>query len=106
MTSLTQLAETLAAKARDAHSGRAGETVMHGERFRQVLIALRAGGALADHENPGEGSLQCLSGAVTLSAGEDAWELAAGDLAVVPQATHRVDAQEDSVVLLSVRLRG
>lgn len=104
MTSLTETARELEARAAGSRAGRAAETVVHGDRFRQVLMALRSGGALADHDNPGEASLQCLSGRVTLSAGEESWDLAGGDVVLVPQRRHRVDAHEDSVVLLSVVL--
>ena len=100
--SLTEAAVRLSAKAAEAGSGRAAEPVVHGDRFRQVLLALRAGHALADHDNPGEASLQCLSGAVTLSAGDDSWDLGPGDVVLIPDGRHRVDAREDSVVLLSV----
>ena len=104
MTSLHAHGHNLAEKAAAASSGRAAETVVHGDRFRQVLVALRAGGALADHDNPGEAALQCVSGSVRLSAGEHAWDLRAGDVVLIPQQRHRVDAHEDSLVLLSVVL--
>lgn len=106
MVNLTSYGQELAAKAAESNAGRAAHTVVHGNRFRQVQMALKAGGALADHENPGEASLQCLSGRVMLTAGEESWELVAGDVILIPQHRHRVDAHEDSVILLSVVLRG
>lgn len=106
MTSLTEAARELSERAASNSAGRAAHTVVTGDRLRQVLLAIRAGSALADHDNPGEAALHCLSGRVRLSAGDDSWELAAGDAHLVPQQRHRVDALEDSVVLLSVVLRG
>lgn len=104
MRSLTAAAASLADRAGASSAGRAAETVVQGDRFRQVLLGLRAGGCLADHQNPGEASLHCISGSVTLTAGESSWDLRAGDIVLIPQAVHRVEAHEDSVVLLSVVL--
>ena len=44
-----------------------------------------------------------LRGRVRLSAGDDAVEGVTGDLLVVPDARHALDALEDSAVLLTVR---
>jgi quercetin dioxygenase-like cupin family protein len=70
--------------------------------LRQTVIALVAGSALGDHENPGEATVHVLSGRIQLTAGNDAWDGRSGDLLLVPNSTHRLTAQEDSVVLLTV----
>jgi len=87
-----------------APSGRSAHTVYGGHEhvLRQTLVALRAGSVLQEHENPGEATLHVLRGRVTLAAGETVWNGLAGDLIIVPDARHAVEAIEDSVVLLTV----
>lgn len=72
-----------------------------GEAIRQVLVTLRDGGALADHENPGDASLQVLEGTVRLEAGDAAWEGSAGDFLVIPDRRHNLTARGDAAVLIS-----
>ena len=103
-TSLTALAEEQMAVAHESHSGRAAHTVYGGQEheLRQTVIALVSGHELAEHESPGEATLQVLRGRVRLSCGDDSWEGASGDYAVIPPARHGLAALEDSVVLLTV----
>ncbi|NPC98852.1 cupin domain-containing protein [Nocardioides sp. zg-DK7169] len=103
-TSLTDLAETHLATAREASSGRSAATVFGGQEhdLRQTLIALAEGRALGEHEAPGEATLLVLRGRVRLHSGEESWEGAAGELLVVPQARHDLTALEDAAVLLTV----
>jgi quercetin dioxygenase-like cupin family protein len=98
------IGEEALAKARAAGNGRHSELLVggSGHRLRQVLMALVAGEALQDHENPGEATLQVLVGQVRLHAGEESLPLTAGDLAVVPQQRHGVTATTDAVILLTV----
>ena len=56
--------------------------------LRQTLIALTAGTSLSEHENPGEATVQVLSGRVRLLAGGDSWDGREGDLIVIPAARH------------------
>jgi quercetin dioxygenase-like cupin family protein len=65
------------------------------------LIALRAGVALDEHENPGDATVAVLIGRVALRWGANSAEGVAGDLLVVPDARHSLEALEDSVVVLS-----
>ena len=106
--SLTALVRHHLEVARTASSGRSAHTVYGGHErvLRQTLIALRQGAALDEHENPGEATLQVLRGRVTLAAGEERWQGSEGDLMVIPDARHSLEAVEDSVVLLTVGLRG
>ena len=103
-TSLATLADEQIAVARESHSGRAAHTVYggHEHALRQTLIALVAGQELAEHESPGEATLQVLRGHVRLSSGAESWEGRTGDYAVIPPDRHALAALEDSVVLLTV----
>lgn len=101
---LTALGEELLARARSASSGRAN-AIVHGAEggvLSQVVLALVSGRTLSDHENPGEALLQVLSGRVRLTAGEESWELGPGELTVVPQCRHGLEALADALVLLTV----
>jgi len=102
--SLEAMARELLERARSGSGGRAAETVVGGHEkvLRQTVIALAAGSALGDHENPGEATVHVLTGRVRLTAGDNAWDGRSGDLLLVPDATHRLTAQDDSVVLLTV----
>ena len=101
--SLDAVAREQLTSARQAPAARSATTVFggHERALRQTVIALLAGSALGDHENPGEATLYVLSGRVEISAGTDVWQGRSGDLLVVPDATHGLRALEDSVVLLS-----
>ncbi|HWM15812.1 MAG TPA: cupin domain-containing protein [Microbacterium sp.] len=92
------------AQALAASSGRSATTVYggHEHRLRQTVIALRAGESLSEHPNPGEATVQVLHGRVLLRSGDVSWNGSAGDLLIVPDGTHALDAVEDSVVLLTV----
>lgn len=105
--SLTALADSQLAAAREASSGRSAVTVFGGREhdLRQTLIALAEGHALGEHESPGEATLQVLRGTVRLSSAEDSWEGEAGDLLVIPPERHDLAALADSVVLLTVATR-
>jgi quercetin dioxygenase-like cupin family protein len=103
-SSLTALAREHLTLAREASSGRSAHTVYGGHEhvLRQTLIAMAAGRRLDEHENPGEATVQVLTGHVRLSAGDAGQEGSAGDLLTVPDERHALEALEDSVVLLTV----
>jgi quercetin dioxygenase-like cupin family protein len=103
-SSLTALARQQLELAHAAPSGRSSSTVYggHEHQLRQTLIALTAGQALSEHENPGEATVHVLSGRVRLGAGGTSWEGSAGDLIVVPESRHDLRALEDAAVLLTV----
>jgi len=102
--SLTGLAAEKLAEARQSHSGRAAHTIHggHSHELRQTVFALLAGRDLAEHDSPGEATLQVLQGHVRLTAGDDAWDGEAGDYVVLPARRHALHAVEDSVVMLTV----
>lgn len=102
--SLDALARDHLERATNDSAGRSSTTVYggHEQSLRQTMVALRAGASLADHRSPGEATLIVLRGRVRLHAGDDTWEARTGDLLVVPESRHSLEAVEDSVALLTV----
>jgi quercetin dioxygenase-like cupin family protein len=105
--SLTALAREQLELAQRASSGRSAATVYggHEHTLRQTVIALGAGQVLEEHENPGEATVHVLRGRVRLAAGDTSWEGSAGDLLIVPNSLHSLEALEASAVLLTVAIR-
>lgn len=103
-SSLTALVRHQLALAQDASSGRSSHTVYGGHEhvLRQTVIALAAGQLLDEHENPGEATVHVLHGRVRLAAGDTSWDGSPGDLLIVPDARHTLEALEASAVLLTV----
>jgi quercetin dioxygenase-like cupin family protein len=107
-SSLTALAREQLKAAHTASSGRSSRTVYGGHEhvLRQTIIALAAGQALDEHENPGEATVHVLQGRVRLDSGATSWEGSPGDLLIVPKSRHALHALEGSVVLLTVAKLG
>lgn len=105
--SLPSLAEEKLAEARAAHSGRSAHTLHGGHEhdLRQTVVALAAGQELAEHDSPGEATLQVLRGHVRLTAGDAAWEGRVGDYLTIPPQRHALASIEDSVIMLTVAKR-
>ena len=100
---LDALAGELLADAAMQGALRAAHTLPHPvDGLRQTVIALIGGQRLAEHESPGPASLQALRGTVRLVAGDRSVVLGAGDICAIPNQRHAVEADEDSVLLLSV----
>ncbi len=102
--SLSALAREQLELAQASTSGRSASTVYGGHEhvLRQTLIAIVGGRKLDEHANPGEATVQVLHGRVTLIAGGNQWTGAPGDLLIVPDSMHGLEALEDSAVLLTV----
>lgn len=102
--SLDARAREHAQRAAQSPTGRSSETIYGGHEhvLRQTLIALRAGTTLSEHENPGEATVLVMRGRVRLRSGTTVWEGMAGDLLVVPQDRHSLEAIEDAAALLTV----
>jgi quercetin dioxygenase-like cupin family protein len=85
-------------------SGRAADTVYggHEKKLRQTVMAFRAGTQLSEHLNPGEATVFVLKGSVWLKSGGESWQGKSGDLLIVPEGLHSLEADEDSAVLFTV----
>jgi quercetin dioxygenase-like cupin family protein len=103
-TSLTALARQQLKLAHAASSGRSSFTVYggHERQLRQTLIAMTAGQTLNEHENPGEATVHVLHGRVRLAAGDTSWDATVGDLLIVPDSRHSLEALDEAAVLLTV----
>lgn len=101
--SLDAVAREQAGKAAEGN-GHAARTVFggHEKTLRQTVIALTEGKALSEHPNPGEATLYVLGGRVRLVCGDVSWDGRRGDLLIVPQAKHSLEAVTDASVLLTV----
>ncbi|MET0965004.1 MAG: cupin domain-containing protein [Nakamurella sp.] len=106
--SLQALAREQQELAAAASSGRSARTVWGGHEriLRQTVIALNANSALSEHENPGEATVQVITGRVRLDAGADHWDGRQGDLLFMPPGRHSLTALENAVVLLTVAKTG
>ncbi|HNM83328.1 MAG TPA: LuxR family transcriptional regulator [Mycobacterium sp.] len=102
--SLIATARHLLAHAATASSGRSAETVYGGHEhvLRHTLIALMQGRSLAEHDSEGEATIYVIHGRVRLSTDDAHWDGMTGDLLELPPSRHRLDALEDSAILLSV----
>lgn len=103
-SSLEALARELRAKAAANTPHVASHTVFGGHEMtlRQTLIVMAAGARLSEHESPGEATVHVLDGHIRLSAKAASWEARRGDLLIIPDERHSVDALEDAAFLLTV----
>lgn len=104
VVSLHSLGEDLLAEARAGRTGRAARTVVTVPGLRTTLLALTAGRELAEHQAPGAATLICLTGQARLATAEQEWNLQEDVLMAIPDQRHRLVADSDTLVLLTVRL--
>lgn len=93
----------LRAEAHDAVAGHRQIALGRHGPVTLLLFAFDAGGYLQDHQAGGVVTIHVLRGRVQLSVGEDAHEMAAGQLVTLaPQVRHAVRASEPSELLVTV----
>jgi len=102
--SLDALARQQLAAAVAAPSGRAADTAFGGHEkvLRQTVMAFRAGTQLSEHQNPGAASVFVLRGWVRLRTVNESCHVNTGDLLIVPEGLHSLEAEEDSAILMTV----
>ena len=105
--SIDALARQQLAAATSASSGRAADTVYGGHEkvLRQTVIGMTKGTVLAEHDNPGDATVFVVTGRVRLIVGKDSWQARTGDLLIVPNARHSLEAEEDAAILLTIAKR-
>ena len=102
---LAEEGASLLAQAREGGNGHVSRLLLGGERQRAVLMALRSGATLSEHESPPAATLHVLQGTARLYAVDGhEWVVPAGRLVAIPSARHGVEALEDTVILLTVAL--
>lgn len=105
MVVLSELADTLIADLRNHPSGRSAKTILSGTVMRAVVIALKDGAEMAEHDSPPAATLYVIKGKVTMQAGDRDWTVYPGQLVPLPPQRHSVHAHADSAILLTVALR-
>jgi quercetin dioxygenase-like cupin family protein len=84
-------------------SGHTAKTLVKYADFRVVLVAIHAGGRLAEHRTEGRISVQTLSGHVRFRAGEQTIEMPAGHLLTLERGiSHDVEGITESAFLLTI----
>jgi quercetin dioxygenase-like cupin family protein len=102
---LTTLGADLRREAEYEDAGRASITLAREKPVTLVLVALRRGAVMGDHQMPSDGALVLLSGRVAFATetGTSSQELGAGALALFAEGLiHRVEALEDALCLLII----
>lgn len=102
---LAQLADLLIDDLPNHPSGRTARTVLSGSVVRAVVIALRDGVEMSEHDSPTGATLYCIRGEVTLRSADREWPVRPGHLVAIPPQRHAVQAHTDSAFLLTVALR-
>ena len=102
--SLDALARQQMGLAVTAGGGHTADTVFGGHEkvLRQTVVGMVAGARLAEHENPGEATVLVLRGRLRLLVADLSWDAEQGDLLIVPDSRHSVEALENCAVLLTV----
>ena len=84
-------------------AGRRAETLIKNDRLRVVLVTMRAGAALHDHNAPGPITIHALRGVFTVTVAGEERQVEAGSLiSIEAGARHAVRALEDRSFLLTI----
>jgi uncharacterized protein (DUF2249 family) len=79
------------------------KVLMNEPSHRLMLISMRQGHTVPEHSAPGKVTIHALQGHVTFFERETACDLQAGEIvSMEPGARHRVEAHEDSVLLVTI----
>ena len=104
---LMSMSEKLMAEANSATSGRASLTLAHGSEMTLVLVALKAGTTLEDHQAPAAATVITLSGDIIFTTSAEKSTLEQGEaVAFTADILHAVYASEDSAFLIVIGGKG
>jgi len=88
----------------DPHAGQT-VTLVKTASLEVIRLVLPAGKELAPHQVPGEITVQCVTGRVTLQTARGAWEMSSGMLTFLAGGEeHSVAAHEASTLLVTILL--
>ena len=100
---LISMAEKLMEEATSATSGRASLTLAHGDEMTMVLVALKAGTTLEDHQAPAAATVITLSGNIIFTTSGEKITLEQGEaVTFTADVLHAVYASEDSAFLIVI----
>jgi quercetin dioxygenase-like cupin family protein len=100
---LSQQVEQLHAEEAWRAGDRNTKTLVHHPDLRAVLLALKAGARINQHQAAGRITIQTLTGAIRVQLEETAHELRAGQmLSLDREIRHDVEALEESAFLLTI----
>jgi quercetin dioxygenase-like cupin family protein len=79
------------------------QMIVKAERFRVMRLVLPAGKAIAQHQAPGEITVQCLSGRVDFTTMGQTRSMTAGTLLYLEAAQpHALTAIDDSIMIVTL----
>jgi quercetin dioxygenase-like cupin family protein len=97
------MAEKLMEEATSATSGRASLTLAHGAEMTMVLVVLKAGTTLEDHQAPAAANVIALSGNIIFTTSGEKITLEQGEaVTFTADVLHAVYASEDSAFLIVI----
>ncbi len=100
---LDETVQSLRGRPQYQNGDQTGATLLKEPDLRVVLIALKAGAGIREHDASGPISVQTLSGRVVVEIGGDRRELGAGQLLMLePGIEHSLEALDESAILLTI----
>ena len=100
---LMSMAEKLMEEATSATSGRSSLTLAHGDEMTLVLVALKAGTALEEHQAPAAATVITLGGNIIFTTHAEKITLEQGEaVTFTADILHAVYASEDSAFLIVI----
>ena len=104
---LISMAEKLIEEAKSATSGRASLTLAHGDELTLVLVALKSGATLEDHQAPAAATVIAFSGNIIFTTSAEKITLGQGEaVTFTADILHAVYASEDSAFLIVIGGKG
>lgn len=88
-------------------AGTKTSTLLTTDCMKVLRLVMPAGKKIAEHQAPGEITVQCLEGRIQFTSNGKPQELAAGEMLFLNAAApHAVEAIEDASVLVTILLPG